>query len=95
MRASRRTIVEADKLTKRETEMLALVKADPGKGRVMYAKPMGISPNTASAYLDALQAAGLIHVRGFGRYSTWWPGQQVQPFEMARTKAVNSVWAMA
>jgi hypothetical protein len=83
-------------LRPREIEVVRVVTTQPGLMRAAYAESLGVAPNSISAYLDALQVAGLVHRRGFGRGATWWPGAEPpKVVEMARVKVVNSVWSMA
>lgn len=96
MKLARRITITADTLRPREREVLAILAIQPGKARGDYAKLLGVTPNSAGAYLDALQAIGLVHARGFGRGAKWWPGESPPAVvEVARHRVVNSVWSMA
>lgn len=96
MKPARRYTIAADRLRPREQTALELVQQSPGKTRAEYAEALSIRPATMGDVFDALKYVGLIHVRGFGRGATWWPGAEPpKVVEMARVQMVNSVWSMA
>lgn len=84
------------KLWPREQEALDIVTSRPGIGCAEIAEAMGIKSTSAGNYLNQLTVARMVHCRGYGRWATWWPGDQPpKVVEIARVKMVNSVWGMA
>lgn len=87
--------LHAQKLWPREQEALDIVTASPGLGCAEIAERMGIKSNSAGNYLNQLTVAKLAHCRGYGRWATWWPGDQPpKVVEIARRPLLNSVWGM-
>ena len=84
------------RLWPREKQTLEIITAEPGLGCAEIAERMGIKPNTAGNYLNQLTVARMAHCRGYGRWATWWPGEEPpKVVEMERRPIVNSVWGMA
>lgn len=83
------------KLWPREQEALDIVTSRPGIGCAEIAEAMGIKSTSAGNYLNQLTVARMVHCRGYGRWATWWPGDQPpKVVQIARRPMVNSVFGM-
>lgn len=85
----------AQKLWPREQDALDIVTANPGIACSEVADRMGIKSTSAGNYLNQLTVARMVHCRGYGRWATWWPGDQPpKVVQIARRPMVNSVFGM-
>lgn len=77
-------------MTRRQAQVLALVKARPGIRRCEIAAELGCAGRTAGVYLWILKDAGLIHADGVGRYTGWKEGAAP---DVGRAAAANDLMA--